>query len=86
LAKSAEKTVQRQFEDKWSHLPDFPKFAKANRFVRCVLMQGYQAFKSLKALLIEGKLIFLSKAFYVSRDKNDFFILAFLVLDLNKYF
>jgi hypothetical protein len=40
----------------------------------------------LQASLTEGKLILLAKAFYLSRDKNDCFIMAFTVLDLNKCF
>jgi hypothetical protein len=37
--------------------------------------------------LTKGKLIFLAKAFYLSRDKDDCFIIEFIVLDLsNKFF
>jgi hypothetical protein len=56
-----------------SPAPDLTKVTEVKRFLKSVLTHGYWTFKPLQAPLTEGKLIFLAKAFSLSRDKNNYF-------------
>jgi hypothetical protein len=49
----------------WSYL-----YQTLQKLLKCVLIRGYW---TLKIPLTEGKIIFLAKAFYLNRDKNDYF-------------